>query len=108
MIKINHSRSTCALNIKRYEAVSVLPSISENLLFTSGKYAILRSMSIDWTEMYREYKGKWVAIDSEDERTVVTAGEDAKKVYAESQRAGKRAILHRVPEEVIDFAGYEV
>ena len=65
-------------------------------------------MSIDWTDIYSRYAGKWVAIDSNDEQTVVAADSDAKKAYEESLRAGKHAILHRVPEEVIDFAGYEV
>jgi len=62
----------------------------------------------DWTEIYKKYPGKWVAIDAEDERTVVAADTDAKKAYAESIRLGKCGILHRVPEEVIDFAGYEI
>lgn len=65
-------------------------------------------MAIDWTEMYKKYAGKWVAIDFEDEVTVVAADVDAKKAYAESAKRGKRAILHRIPEEVIDFVGYEV
>jgi len=62
----------------------------------------------DWTNIYKKYAGKWVAIDAEDEQTVIAADTDAKKAYAESTRKGKRAILHRVPEEVMDFAGYEV
>ena len=65
-------------------------------------------MAIDWTEIYKNYPGKWVAIDADDEITVIAADADAKKVYAESAKKGKKGILHRVPEEVIDFAGYEV
>ena len=57
----------------------------------------------DWTSIYQKYPGKWVAIDAEDEVTVVAADADARKAYAESKRLGKRAILHRVPKEVIDF-----
>ena len=62
----------------------------------------------DWSEIYRKYPGQWVAIDADDEVTVVAADIDARKAYAESKRIGKRAILHRVPEEVIDFVGYEI
>ena len=63
---------------------------------------------MDWTEIYKRYPGKWVASDAEDEETVVAADTDARKAYAESKRLGRRAILHRVPEEVVDFVGYEV
>ena len=62
----------------------------------------------DWTPIYQKYPGQWVAIDAEDEVTVVAADVDAHKAYAESKRLGKRAILHKVPEEVMDFVGYEV
>ena len=58
--------------------------------------------------MYEKYAGKWVAIDAADEVTVIAADVDAKKAHAEGTKHGRRAILHRVPEEVIDFAGYEV
>ena len=51
----------------------------------------------------------WVAIDASDEETwVIAADFDARKAYAQSVEIGKPAILHRVPEEVIDFVGYEV
>ena len=62
----------------------------------------------NWTEIYRRYPGKWVAIDAEDEETVVSADVDARRAYAEGERSGKRTILHRVPESVIDLIGYEI
>lgn len=72
------------------------------------RYAMISRMTIDWTEIYKKYPGKWVAIDPDDQTTVVAADTDAKRAHAESQKKGKEGILHRVPEEVIDFAGYEV
>jgi len=62
----------------------------------------------NWMEIYRRYPGKWVAIDAEDEETVVAADSDARRAYAEGERSGKRTILHRVPENVIDLVGYEI
>ena len=62
--------------------------------------------AIDWTDMYQRYKGQWVAIDARDETTVVAAGSDARQVFEESQRSGTRAILHRIPEKIVDFVGY--
>jgi hypothetical protein len=65
-------------------------------------------MMKDWSGIYKKYPGMWVAIDAEDEETVVAADRDARKAYAASMAQGKTAILHRVPEEVFDFVGYEV
>jgi hypothetical protein len=62
----------------------------------------------DWRHIYRKYPGKWVALDAQDELTVISASDDARTAYAESARQGKRAILHRVPEKIVDFIGYEV
>ena len=33
--------------------------------------------AIDWTGIYKRYAGQWVAIDAEDELTVVAANGDA-------------------------------
>lgn len=65
-------------------------------------------MTTDWTKIYKKYAGKWVAIDPSDDTTVLAADADAGKAYAKGTRGGRRAILHRVPEEVINFVGYEV
>jgi hypothetical protein len=65
-------------------------------------------MTKDWSGIYKKYPGMWVAIDAEDEETVVAADHDARKAYTASLTQGKTAILHRVPEEVIDFVGCEV
>lgn len=65
-------------------------------------------MAKDWTHIYKKYPGMWVALDANDEETVIAADIDASKAYAQSTGKGKEAILHRVPEEVVTFAGYEV
>ena len=68
-------------------------------------FAILSSMTIDWTDIYKKYAGKWVAIDPDDQTKVIAADVDARKAYEASIKFGKEGILHRVPEEVVDFVG---
>lgn len=54
-------------------------------------------MAIDWTKIYREYKGKWVAL-KDDERTVIGVGKTAKLALLRAKKSGYQdPILHRVP-----------
>ncbi len=53
-------------------------------------------MSIDWTKIYKQYKGLWVAL-KDDEKTVVASGKTAKEVWDKAKDKGyKKPILHRV------------
>ena len=65
-------------------------------------------MGDDWRDIYQRFPGKWVALDLEDQHTVLAADVDANKVYAQALQQGRRIVLHRVPEAVIDFVGYEI
>lgn len=61
--------------------------------------------SIDWSELYKTYRGLWVAL-AEDEKTVLSASHDAKKAYQEALRKGvKVPILVNVPLENIGYVG---
>ena len=54
-------------------------------------------MAIDWTKIYQKYKGRWVALKS-DEKTVVGVGKTAKAALEQAKITGERLpILHRVP-----------
>ena len=54
---------------------------------------------IDMTKIYREYKGKWVAL-TPDRKTVITSGLTANQVYDElHQKAFKEPILPKIPPE---------
>jgi len=54
-------------------------------------------MAIDWTKIYQQYKGKWVAL-KEDEKTVVGIGGTAKIALLRAKQAGYQdPILHRIP-----------
>ena len=61
----------------------------------------------DWDEICTAYKGQWIAL-ADDEQTVVAAGKDLKTALALSKSYGTSdPILFRVPDEVVDFVGYE-
>lgn len=65
-------------------------------------------MAIDWTKIYQQYKGLWVAL-KDDEKTVVGSGKTAKEAWEEAQRKGyKKPILTRMPEELVTYVGYGV
>ncbi len=62
----------------------------------------------DWSEMYRTYAGKWVAL-ADDEETVIAADENLKRVVELSGKKGHpKPILHRIPDELVTFMGYEI
>lgn len=63
-------------------------------------------MAIDWTKIYKRYKGLWVALKA-DEITVVGSGKTAKEAWAQAQERGyKKPILTRMPEELVTYVGF--
>jgi hypothetical protein len=62
-------------------------------------------MAIDWTKIYKKYKGLWVALD-EKERKVVAFDKEAKKAFEKARKKGvKIPILFKVPTEIIPYVG---
>jgi len=62
-------------------------------------------MAIDWTKIYKRYKGLWVALDK-DEKAVVASDKEAKKAFDKAQKKGvKVPILFKVPTEIIPYVG---
>ncbi len=62
-------------------------------------------MSIDWTKIYKKYKGLWVAL-LDDEQTVVGSGKFLKDAVLEADKKGyKNPIVMRVPETLSTFVG---
>lgn len=60
---------------------------------------------IDWTHIYNDYKGKWVAIKS-DHKTVVASGRTAVEARDLANKAGfKKAGLFYVPKKDVIFVG---
>jgi len=67
--------------------------------------AKLNIMAIDWTQIYKKYKGLWVALD-EDEKTVIAYDKEAKKAFDKAREKGVEVpILFRVPNKVIPYIG---
>jgi len=65
-------------------------------------------MAIDWTKIYKKYKGLWVAL-KDDEMTVIASGKTAKEAWEEAQRKGyEQPILTRMPEEITAYVGYGI
>ncbi len=62
-------------------------------------------MSIDWSQIYKKYRGSWIALKS-DEKTVVSSAKTAKEAWDEAQKKGqKKPILFKVPLELISYVG---
>jgi len=60
---------------------------------------------IDWTKIYKKYKGRWVAL-KDDEETVVGSGKFLKDAMAQANKMGyKNPIVMRVPEKLLSFVG---
>ena len=61
----------------------------------------------DWSDVCVKYRGQWVAF-ADDEETVIASGKDVKTAVALSVKKGHSdPILFRVPDEIVDFVGYE-
>lgn len=61
--------------------------------------------AIDWSKNFKKYKGKWVAMKS-DQLTVVAAGKTAKEVLQEARKKGLlHPILFKVPTQIIPYIG---
>jgi hypothetical protein len=62
-------------------------------------------MAIDWTKIYKKYKGLWVALKS-DEKTVIASGKTFKEAADRAKEKGyKQPILTQMPEELTTFVG---
>lgn len=65
-------------------------------------------MAIDWTNLFKQYHGKWVALES-DEITVISSGKTAKSAYEKAIKSGHgKPILTYVPKDLIPYVGFGV
>ncbi|KKQ90162.1 MAG: hypothetical protein UT12_C0001G0030 [Candidatus Curtissbacteria bacterium GW2011_GWC2_38_9] len=63
-------------------------------------------MAIDWTKIFKKYKGMWVAL-KDDEKTVVASGKTAKEAWEKAQKKGfRKPILTRMPAKIIPYVGF--
>jgi hypothetical protein len=60
---------------------------------------------MNWTNMYKQYSGQWVAL-AEDEETVIGSGDSAKQALDEAKSSGiENPVLTRVPDEDLAYIG---
>ena len=65
-------------------------------------------MAIDWTKIYKKYKGLWIAL-LDDEKTVVGSGKSAREALEKAQKAGyENPILARLPQKLTTYVGSHV
>jgi hypothetical protein len=61
--------------------------------------------AIDWTKIYKKYKGLWVAL-KKDNKTIIASGQTLKEAVEKAKKKGyKEPILFRVPTEIIPYIG---
>ena len=62
-------------------------------------------MAIDWTKIYKKYKGLWVAL-KDDEKTVIASGKTVSEVMERAKNKGfDTPILFRVPTRILLHIG---
>lgn len=62
--------------------------------------------AIDWTDIFKKYKGLWVALE-DDEHTVISSGKTAKEAWEKAIKSGHdKPILTRMPEEIVPYIGF--
>ena len=62
-------------------------------------------MITDWTDLYRQYRGQWVALKS-DEKTVVGSGKTAKQALDKAVARGvAETILTKLPDRLVPYIG---
>ena len=63
-------------------------------------------MSKDWSNLYKKYKGLWVAF-LDDEETVVGSGKTLKEALMQAQKKGySEPILNRMPDTLTPYVGF--
>ena len=63
------------------------------------------SMPIEWTKIYRRFKGMWVAL-GDDEQTVLASGKTAKEAFQKAQKKGcPSPILTHMPDRLGTYVG---
>jgi len=62
-------------------------------------------MVINWTHIYKKYKGFWVAL-KKDQVTVIASGKTFKEAIEKAKKEGyPQPIMHRVPVKVMPYIG---
>jgi hypothetical protein len=59
----------------------------------------------DWTKLYEQYRGQWVAL-ADDRITPIAHGKSRREVKEAAERLGHQdALVLKFPDELMTFAG---
>lgn len=62
-------------------------------------------MTINWTQIYKKYKGMWVAL-KRDEKTVIASADNAKAAYTQAIKYGfDNPIISFIPSKITPMVG---
>lgn len=62
-------------------------------------------MSKDWTQLYKKYRGLWVAL-ADDEVTVLGTGKTANEAVQQARKKTDKApFLTHVPQKLVSYVG---
>lgn len=62
--------------------------------------------ALDMKKVYRDYKGKWVALEGPNSNKVVASGKDLKKVVEEAKKKGiEIPVVAQIPKQVLPMIG---
>ncbi|MBI5613939.1 hypothetical protein HY947_03360 [Candidatus Gottesmanbacteria bacterium] len=62
-------------------------------------------MAINWIKIYKEHKGKWVAL-KRDEKTVIASADNARVAYGRAIKNGfNDPIISFVPSQITPMVG---
>lgn len=62
-------------------------------------------MNKNWSELYKKYKGLWVALKS-DETTVIASGKDLASVKSKALKTGyEKPVFTKVPKKTLAYIG---
>ena len=62
--------------------------------------------AIDMTKVYKEYKGKWVALEGPNSNKVVASGKDLKKVVDTAKKRGiDLPVIAQIPKKILPLVG---
>ncbi len=65
-------------------------------------------MAIDWSRIYKKYRGLWLAL-KDDEKTVVASGKTAKEAFEKALEKGlKKPLLAKMPNDLSAYVGFGV
>ena len=65
-------------------------------------------MTIDWTHIYKKYKGLWVAL-KDDEVTIISSGKTLQETAKKAEEKGfNEPIFFKVPQKLTYFVGARV